>query len=114
MNIFPGTEIFYEKDQIIQKMLTAAPINLKSLHKWNRLDAIPYKALEKFEDYYLLYIHPIHTYKYRLFLTNQKDLIPFLKVRINPDRLEGVDLILSSLDFSEYIICNHDGEIYTL
>lgn len=35
-----------------------------------------------------------------------------MKERIIPDREEGLDIIISALDYSNIIVCNHDGQIF--
>ncbi|NPC94280.1 hypothetical protein HOO54_19175 [Bacillus sp. WMMC1349] len=118
MNIFPGTKVIKNEDEIKKELnykINPQNINpINNILNWVKLDKKIYSSgvLEKYEDFYLYYTHPIHDYLDKLFFTSYDDLIKFLKDRIDPDRGEGLDLIISSKDYETIIVCNHDGEIY--
>lgn len=119
MELFPGSRVSRdEAKQIMKELLQQInPQNIepeKNIRNWERVDNEVYDtdALSSREKYYLFYKHPIHDYQDKLFLTNKTDLIAFLKDRINPDREEGLDVIVASKDYSKIIVCNHDGQIF--
>lgn len=118
MSIFPGIRINDNKNETKLSILNGlnpnniAPIdNMKS---WIRIDEGVYELgiFEKYEEFYLLYKHPVHEYMDKLFDVSRDDLVQFMKNRINSKRCEGIDIIVCSKDFSSLIVCNHDGEIY--
>ncbi|MFD2330432.1 hypothetical protein ACFSR7_14375 [Cohnella sp. GCM10020058] len=119
MSIFPGNRIVHdEADRIMKELLQQInPQNLKSIDNiknWARVDDEVYNtdALSSEDPYYLFYKHPTHDFMDKLFLTSKTEVVAFLKVRVNPERGDGVDVIVAPQDYSKIIVCNHDGQIY--
>lgn len=116
MSIFPGIKINSDKVKlnILSRLNPNNLAPIDNMKTWRRIDDEVYESdtVLNFEKYYLLYKHPIHDYLDKLFEVNRDELIFFMKERIIPDRGEGLDIIVCSKDFSELIVCNHDGEIY--
>jgi hypothetical protein len=119
MSIFPGIRVSHDKaNQIMKELLHQInPNNFEpgeNIENWVQVGKKVYNSDAFFseEGYYLFYKHPIHDYQDKLFLTNKTDVIAFLKDRINPDREEGLDVIVATEDYSKIIVCNHDGQIF--
>lgn len=117
-DIFPGTKINNNTKEIVSNILKVInPKNLKPIENvktWIRVDEKIYESdmLLNNKDFYLLYKHPVHEYLDKLFEVSRDELIDFMKDRIYPDKEEGIDIIVSTKNFSRIIVCNHDGEIY--
>lgn len=118
VNIFPGTRLLENFDELREEILLQInPKKLNSmdnLKNWKRIDNELYSVggLGEYDNFYILYKHPIHPYLDKLFETNYQDLIEFLQDRIDPEKEEGMDLIIASRGFEKIIVCNHDGQIY--
>jgi hypothetical protein len=117
--MFPGVKITGPQFQSLTKEILhqlnpnqVSPI--ENLSRWIRVDHQVYgsDALTSSDSFYLFYCHPVHKYLDKLYLTNQADLVVFLRARIDSERGNGLDLIIASLDMSHLIVCNHDGEVY--
>ena len=112
-NIFPGIEIInFDKEKIIFKIESVSDPNNISI---TRIDNEVYnlEIFEKYKTFYLFYDHPVHDFLDKLFMTDRDDLIKFMKERVSPERGDGFDMIVvPKNDFSEMIICNHDGDIF--
>ncbi|WP_438447654.1 hypothetical protein [Gorillibacterium sp. sgz5001074] len=119
MSIFPGNRVSHDKaNQIMNELLQQInPQNVEpveNIKNWVQVNNQVYNtdAFSSQKGYYLFYKHPIHNYQDKLFLTNKSDVIAFLKDRIYPDREEGLDVIVATEDYSNIIVCNHDGQIF--
>ena len=66
------------------------------------------------DTFYLLYEHPVLQDRKKFFLVEKDELLFFLKDKINPDRMEGLDVTVATPDLRMFLICNHDGEMYLL
>ncbi len=64
--------------------------------------------------FFVLYRHPFLTKKRRLTLASREELVEFLLERINPDRGDGLDLIVASEDLRIAFMFNHDGDSFIL
>ena len=118
--MIPGKRI-NNKDElkkITQRMLKHINPEKKSSYEalltWVRIDKNIYQKdwLRSEQEFYLLFKHPVHDYLDSLFIVNGNTLSKFMKDNIDVDRMEGVDLIVTSHDFLHSFVCNHDGEIY--
>ena len=84
MNIFPGTRVFENFDELREEIILQ--INpqkmpqLDNIRRWKRLDNEIYSIwnLEKYNDFYLLYTHPLHNHLDKLFVTDYDELLEFL------------------------------------
>ena len=81
---------------------------------WEKVDHeyMNTRLLKNYDEFYMLYEHPVHSFKNRLSLVSKNELIQFLQERINPDRMEGVDITVTNNKLKIFMICNHDGDIY--
>jgi hypothetical protein len=50
----------------------------------------------------------------RLYLVPREELISLLDDRIRPERGEGVDLTITTFEMAEFLITNHDGDVFYL
>ena len=48
----------------------------------------------------------------RLQLVSQEELVAFLEERIRPERMEGVDLTITTFEMAEFLLTNHDGDLW--
>jgi hypothetical protein len=48
----------------------------------------------------------------RLHVVARHELVAFLNDRIRPERGEGVDLTITTFDMAEFLITNHDGDMW--
>lgn len=48
----------------------------------------------------------------RLRLVTRDELVAFLNDRIRPERMEGVDLIITTFEMAEFLLTNHDGDLF--
>ncbi len=48
----------------------------------------------------------------RLSIASRVDLLAFLRDRIRPDRGEGMDLTITTFEMAEFLITNHDGDMW--
>ena len=116
--MFPGIKIDENENALKIKILSRInPDKLDSFENMKRWRKINQKNetlnyLSDFQYYYLLYKHPIHDYKDKLFFVTKEDLIVFIKKKINPDLGEGLDIIIAPENFSKLVVCNHDGDMY--
>ena len=116
--MFPGKKVGKEGKKIIDEIIhqlnpqKIAHFDLKN--NWIRIDNEVYKLgfFKVVKYFYLFYKHPVHDYLDKLFISAQEELLSFLKNHIDPEKGEGVDVIIASSDLSHIIVCNHDGEIY--
>ncbi len=69
----------------------------------------PFFALERFLVYYE---RPDSSRHNRLHLVARDELLRFLDERIRPERGEGVDLTITTFEMSEFLITNHDGDMW--
>ena len=115
--MFPGIKISEPQaimDKICHQLNPDQLSPIDNMSRWTQVDNKIYESeiLIENDHFYLFYCHPVHEYKNKLYLTTQNELIDFLKIRINPDHGNGLDLIIASTDMCHLIVCNHDGEIY--
>lgn len=115
--MFPGEEldnIGAVSGEIVRSLNpnNVAPIQLAE--QWRKLnnEIFDLGLLDEGSYFYLLYKHPVHDFKDKLFKANGKEIARFLRENMDPDKMEGLDLIISSVDMSCIVICNHDGEIF--
>jgi len=66
------------------------------------------------ESYYVLYEHPALKDHDKVFLVERQELLPFLQAKIKPERGEGLDITVTSHDLNNFLICNHDGDLFFL
>jgi hypothetical protein len=69
----------------------------------------PFFAAERFLVYFVRHDCPGLN---RLHLANREELVAFLNDRIRPDRCQGVDLIITTFEMAEFLLTNHDGDIF--
>jgi|GEM_PF-2619701 len=118
MSVFPGIRIDGDKNEIKLSILNGLNPNnitpIDNMRSWIRIDEGVYELdiFVKYEEFYLLYKHPVHEKMDKLFYVSRDELVQFMKDRIDTKRSEGIDIIICSKDFSKLIVCNHDGEIY--
>lgn len=119
--LIPGNRIQSNNKEKIQKVILTRinannGDNYSNINSWKRVDNDIYESsvIKKNEDFYILYIHPIHEYMNKLFETKVDVLIEFMKKYINYERGDGIDIVIATKDFNELIVCNHDGEIFLL
>jgi len=117
--MFPGVRIRGPQfqsitEEILHQLNPNQVSSIDNLSKWIRVDhqIYEFEALTSSDSFYLFYCHPVHKYLDKLYLTNQAELVDFLRARIDSVRGNGLDLIIASLDMSHLIVCNHDGEVY--
>jgi hypothetical protein len=63
-------------------------------------------------QYYVLYTHPVHRFKDKLFLANRREVLDFLKQRFVPERGEGTDVTVAAVDLGRIVVGNHDGDLF--
>jgi hypothetical protein len=120
MSIFPGVKVVDRNTEIRCKILSLVNPNnevpIENIKKWNRVDDNVYEleALKNFNTYYLLYKHPVHDYRDKLFLVGREELISFMKERIKPSEGEGLDIIITNAEFTKLVVCNHDGLVFSV
>lgn len=87
---------------------------IEAFHEWSRLgiETLTEELLQEGSEYLLLYEHPVHRYKDRLHRVRGAELRAFLKDRVVPDRMEGIDVTILPFDDEWGVICNHDGDIF--
>lgn len=69
----------------------------------------PFFAAEQFLMYYERHNCPRLN---RLHLVPRDELVAFLDDRIQPERMEGVDLIITAFEMEEFLLTNHDGDMF--
>ncbi len=69
----------------------------------------PFFAAERFLVYYERHDCPRLN---RLHLVPRDELVAFLDDRIRPERGEGVDLIITTFEMEEFLVTNHDGDLF--
>lgn len=119
--MIPGTELVHDKADMIDLIKARRnPDGLPPLEVLRK--AIPV-GREVFdgdffagnETFYVLYEHPILENRNKLYLVGKQDLLPFLQAAIKPERGEGLDItVVRQEDMKDFLICNHDGEMYLL
>jgi hypothetical protein len=118
--MFPGREITDERPQLLETIVVKR--NPNNLTPFELLQSAAPVGLEELDarffaesgDFYLLYEHPVLRNRVRLFHVDKHELVHFLKSRIVPDRMEGIDVTVVTPDLRRFLICNHDGEMYSL
>lgn len=117
--VFPGTKLVgVEAERVINKINSVQnPYNIsnsENIRSWINITDVGYavELMEAYPLYYLLYEHPVHQYLNKLFLVERVDAISFFKSKINPGKMEGIDVTIASKDFLLVITCNHDGDIF--
>ncbi|EMK18188.1 hypothetical protein [Leptospira kirschneri] len=109
---FPGYEVnlkhpLYKKiDSIIEN------IN-KNLGRTEIDKKLAIQFLEK-PGYYLLSVHPILTFKNKIFDVHQKEIQSFITENFNIDRMEGKDIIILDKELIPILVGNHDGQIFLI
>jgi hypothetical protein len=118
MNVFPGRRIVLNAESLISASLSQlnpeGTIPIENLQNWVKVNNNIYE-MDIFSDHsslYLIYKHPIHDYLDRLYWVDREVLIEFMKERIDPDKEEGLDIIIVIPNSHIIVVCNHDGEIY--
>jgi hypothetical protein len=108
-----------ERGAIEEKMLKALnPENIpygklfetkyNSISKDDLIDKINFTESEEF---YVEYTRGVKT---RILLATKGELVDVLSERIDPNRSEGLDLVISPSDFSYIAITNHDGDTFLI
>lgn len=64
------------------------------------------------DEFLLWYQHPVHEFKHKLFRVERESLVRFLRERVVPDRHEGLDMTITTPRLREFLVCNHDGDMY--
>jgi hypothetical protein len=120
IEVFPGKEIVIERQQLMEDI--ALRRNPKALSPLEVLGQAQPVGKEVFDSaffannsaFYMLYEHPVHWNRNRLFYVEKMDLLHFLDAKIYPERMEGLDVTIVTTDLQGFLICNHDGEMYLL
>jgi len=122
MNFLPGEEVIDKNDAAeirckISKLMNPLNIpNFDNMLRWKQIQSniLDLEIIINNTLFYLLYEHPVLSYKNKLLTVSKKDLIDFLKCRINQEHKIGLDITICTLDFTSAIICNHDGDIFLI
>ncbi|EMN49433.1 hypothetical protein LEP1GSC088_2024 [Leptospira interrogans str. L1207] len=109
---FPGNEV--NSEHILYKKIDFIIENIKKntyRTEINRELAIQF--LEK-PRYYLLSVHPILTFKNKIFDVHQKEIQSFIMENFNTDQMEGKDIIILDKKLTSILVGNHDGQIFLI
>ncbi len=105
----PGEVIIEYKDKIIFQIEYE-----KDRRQKNRISSVDFSELFWNVHYYLVLVRIIKpkVIKKDIYRTQKNDLICFLEKYIEPE-VDGLDLLISSVDFKNIVTTTHDGDIYT-
>jgi len=117
--MFPGVQVEKSRTVMVVDKLFRR-LNPRSLSPFDLMQTWTKIAIKKElcqllteERYYILYKHPVHPHKDKLFDAERHDLQEFLLTRFDERKMEGIDLIVFSLNMNQIIVGNHDGELYS-
>lgn len=113
----PGKQLPLEEgNPIAEKMLSSLnPNNLSPIALWEELNVISLDRIVKViedcntNEYYLLYIYYMNRVSYRVFCSTKKSVVDFIKENFNDNWGEGIDIIISDMNFEKIFMGNHDG-----
>lgn len=120
-DFIPGNQMQYENsDEIAQKILsTINPNNLSPLELWEELTTINKEAVIQWiknsltEKFYILYTYYLKKQSHRVFLADRECVIKFIDDNFDEDWGEGIDIMISDINYENVIIGNHDGALVT-
>jgi hypothetical protein len=108
---FPGVEV---KDRETISRIVECVDRLSAVHPRRPVNVVEAEALLSAPLYLLLYKHPVHDFKDRLFKVERSALRAFVRAEFRIDRMEGVDIMVPSPDMESVLIGNHDGGLFVL
>lgn len=86
---------------------------LDAMRSWRRLaSATDFLEQSQQDKFYVLFVHPVHEHLNQTTSATKKEIIHFVGERVNPERMEGIDLFIAPADFSFVIVTNHDGDVF--
>jgi hypothetical protein len=113
----PGTDVTASQPELIARlnercsrpgytpfeaMCLSRQIGVEVLHS-------AFFAAERFLVYYERHDCPRLN---RLHIVPRNELVAFLDERIQPERGQGVDLTITTFEMAEFLITNHDGDLW--
>jgi hypothetical protein len=114
--MLPGTPIHNDESLAYKILCRINPENVApivAMKSWEIASVSEViDEVKKIDICYILYKHPIYKKKDRLAKVSSDDLIEFINRNINPERGEGVDIIIVSSDFNKAFVFNHDGDAF--
>lgn len=110
-NIIPGKRI---EDSLMMRRILEL-IDSIGYDDWIELDEDIYSLdfFQNNQELYVMYLDPRGIIE-RLYITPCKDILYFMKERINKEYGEGVDIVICTKEIENVVICNHDGEIFLI
>jgi len=87
---------------------------IKLIKEWKLINTEVYDIIKElhYNNYYILYEHPVHEFKNRLSEVTKKELLGFIHNNFFSAENDGIDVTIATKDFSVIFVCNHDDEIY--
>ncbi|WP_146654987.1 hypothetical protein [Labilithrix luteola] len=110
---FPGDVISEPSatvDEIISRLRAAEALHRRQAVTFGEVRT----ALVERPRHFLLYKHPIHRFKDRLFRADTTDLLSFIQNEFSSERMEGVDIIVTDEPMSRFVVGNHDGDLFLI
>ncbi len=113
----PGVRIPYEKsDEIAERIiLSLNPEGLSPIELWKELtETDPVAAADLIRNcptdkFYLLYTYYLKEVSHRVFLSDRESAIKFITDNFDESAGDGMDIVISDINFEIVIMGNHDG-----
>ena len=115
--ILEGTEIEgREREELIQEIRIQLDSVIATYPEYDDIGVSIYyhQSFIRTPVFYVWLQHPVHAYKEKLFLLKNEQLTRYMRNVIHPEREEGKDMTVTDTNFSFFIMCNHDGNMYLL
>jgi hypothetical protein len=117
MGWLPGTDVSLTQFELIARLeerrtrLGYTPLEAMHLSQRVGKDFLrsPFFAAKRFLVYYERHDCPRLN---RLHIVPSEELVAWLDSRIRPERGEGIDLTITGFEMAEFLITNHDGEMW--
>jgi hypothetical protein len=118
--MFPGQDITAESGELIREFRRrrnpAGLPPLDVLRSAARVDKDILRGSPFMQQgtFLVLFEHPVLEDRTRLVSVPRDELLAFVDAKMRPQRGEGRDMTIAPPDFSVFVICNHDGQMFLL